>query len=154
MHASPAVAFVVPQPIHFFGIQRRQSAGDPLSPQIIFVGMLAHVGDDGVVAPLDAEFFAAGFLNQLAGVPEADGEKFHETDRVGLLPGIVPFFRAPLDEAGPAGQRGQLQRQVILAEIRGNAERVQTLKQRIFGIVGQLREIFLRLSAMPQGDHS
>ena len=107
----------MPEPIHFFGIQRGQSPGDPLSPQIVFVGVLAHIGDDGVVTPLDAEFFAAGFLNQLAGVPEADGEKFHKADRIGFLPGIIPFFRAPFDEAGPAGQRRQLQRQVILAQI-------------------------------------
>ena len=100
-HMAPAVAFLVMQPIDFFGIERRQAAGDPLSSQIIFFGRIPHVGDDRIVAALDAEFFTARLLNQLTGVPKTNGQELQEIGRIGLLPGIVPLFPAPLDETGP-----------------------------------------------------
>src|SRR5690242_1185545 len=36
-HLAPAVSFLVPQPVDFLGVEGRQSAGDPLPSQIIFI---------------------------------------------------------------------------------------------------------------------
>ena len=102
-HVAPAVAFLVTQPIDFLGIEGRQAAGDALPSQIIFFRRIPHVGDDGVVAAVDAELFSAGLLNQFAGIPKTDGEEFQETGRVGLLPRVVPLFSRHLMKPAQPG---------------------------------------------------
>src|SRR6185503_13550959 len=128
------------QPVDFLSIEGGQSACDALPPQIVLFGMVAHVSRHRLVPPFNAEFFAASLLNQFTRIPETNSEKLHETDRIGLLPGIIPFLRSPLNKAGPAGQRGQLQRQIVLPQLCRNPERVQTFQQGIFGMFWQPRD--------------
>ena len=109
-HRTPPIASLMRQPIHLLRVQRRQSPRHPLTSQIVFLGMVPHVGEDRIIASLDTECVPARLLDQFAGVPQSNGQEFDETGRVGLLPGIVPFFSTPFDESGPAGEGRQLQR--------------------------------------------
>src|SRR5688572_12717952 len=104
----PAGAFLMRQPVDFLGVERRKTACHALTPQVILFRMLLDVRRYGIISALDAEFLVAGLVDQFPRVPDADGEKLHKTDRIGLLPGIIPFLRSPFNEAGPARQRGQL----------------------------------------------
>ena len=104
----PAVLFLMPKPVDLLGIQRGQPAGDPLAPQIILLRMVADVGADRIIPAVNAQFLSTRLVDQFLRVPKADGEKLHEPRRICPLPGIVPFFTAPLDEAGPARKRGEL----------------------------------------------
>lgn len=97
------------QSIDFLGVERRKAACHALTSQVILLRMHLHVRRHGIISALYAQFLAAGLVNQLPCVPEADGEKLDETDGVGLLPGIIPLLRPPLNETGPARQCGQLQ---------------------------------------------
>ena len=102
-HGAPAVSFLMPNPINFLGIKRRQATGDSLASQIILFRMVLHVGTDGVIPAFDTKFVSAGLVNQFSRVPKANGEELHEARRIRPLPGIVPLLFAPLDKAGPAG---------------------------------------------------
>ena len=99
--------------------------------------MALHIGCHRLVLSVDAQLLPAGLLNQLARIPETDREVLHQTDRIGLLPRVFSFFRAPLDESGPARQRRQLERQVVLPEFCRNSQGIEALQQRIFRVVGQ-----------------
>src|SRR5215475_15954261 len=107
-HAAPPIPLLMLESIHFFGIQGWQSTDDSLPSQIIFFRTVPHVGRHGIVAAINAKLFAASLLDQLARIPETDCQKLHEAGRIDPLPGIILLLRAPLDEAGPTGQRGQL----------------------------------------------
>ncbi len=101
-HGVPPVASLVREPVDFLRIQGRQPPRDSLAPEVVLLSMTAHVARDGLITPLDAEFFAARLLDEFPRVPKPNGQELHESRRILLLPGIIPFFAAPFDEAGPA----------------------------------------------------
>ena len=90
---------------------------------------------EGEEVALDIEDVTARLPDQLAYIPETDGEELQQTDGIGPLPRIVLLVSAPFNQSCPAGEGRQLKRQVVLPEFVSNAEHRQTLQHNIFRLI-------------------
>ena len=124
----PAVLMLMSQAVDFLRIGGREMTSDPLPAEKILARMALHIGCDCLVLSVDAQLLPAGLLNQLAHIPEPDREVLHQSHRISSLPFVVSFFRPPFDKSGPARQRRQLERQVVLPELCGNGQGVKALE--------------------------
>src|SRR4030095_13126155 len=84
------------------------------------ISAFLYDGRERIEVGVDTENFLASALNEFAFVPKARGRVLHEVDGVGALPFVFALIGAPLDEAGPAGQRCQMAREIVLPSIRRN----------------------------------
>src|SRR5438105_12089595 len=103
--------------------------------------MVLHVIRNRRETAFDAQLFATRLLNQLAHIPETYGEILDQAYGMGLLPGVVLLFGAPLDEPCPTWKRGQLQRKIILPKLLRNAENLKAFKHNIFRLFRQLSDL-------------
>jgi len=99
------------------------------------------VRDDRVELSFDAELRPTGLFYEFALVEQTDREVLNQVYRVVRLPLISALYRclfgAPSDEARPAVQRGQLEREIITPELGRNAERVEVAQNSLLRRFGQ-----------------
>jgi hypothetical protein len=81
---------------------------------------------------VDSQLFSTDALHEFALVPEADREILHEIDGISGLPIVLSLIRAPFDEAGPAGEGGEMKGKILLPVFGRNAENMQTFENSIF----------------------
>ena len=103
---------------------------------------------------VDPQRFATGFCTSSRSYHRRTARYCGQIDRISLLPFILVLIRAPLDEAGPARQGGEMKAKIFLPE---PLERYQVRSDFRAGrppVAPAGEPVSRRLFLIPLGDHS